>query len=63
MESIIKIVDLNGDDLVKDFSNEIEQMLGSKMKSVKVRTISCHWLVTCVHTGPQMLLASVAEVS
>lgn len=63
MESIIKIVDLNGDDLVKDFSNEIEQMLGSKMKSVKVRTTSCHWLVTCVHTGPQMLLASVPEVS
>lgn len=63
MESIIKIVDLNGDDLVKDFSNEIEQMLGSKMKSVKVRTISSRWLVTCVHTGPQMLLASVAEVS
>lgn len=38
MESIIKIVELNGDDLVKDFSNEIERMLGSKMKSVKVST-------------------------
>lgn len=38
MESIIKIVELNGDDLVKDFSNEIERMLGSKMKSVKVIT-------------------------
>lgn len=38
VESIIKIVELNGDDLVKDFSNEIERMLGSKMKSVKVRT-------------------------
>lgn len=62
MESIIKIVELNGDDLVKDFSNEIEQMLGSKMKSVKVRTISRHRLVACVHTGPQMLLASVPEV-
>lgn len=38
VESIINIVELNGDDLVKDFSNEIERMLGSKMKSVKVRT-------------------------
>lgn len=37
VESIIKIVELNGDDLVRDYSNEIERMLGSKMKSVKVR--------------------------
>lgn len=37
VESIIKITELNGEDLVKDFSNEIERMLGSKMKSVKVR--------------------------
>lgn len=36
VESIIKITELNGEDLVKDFSNEIERMLGSKMKSVKV---------------------------
>uniref|UniRef100_H3C4S1 Calcium voltage-gated channel auxiliary subunit alpha2delta 4 n=1 Tax=Tetraodon nigroviridis TaxID=99883 RepID=H3C4S1_TETNG len=35
VESIIKIVELNGDDLVRDYSNEIERMLGSKMKSVK----------------------------
>ncbi|TNN00745.1 hypothetical protein fugu_011991 [Takifugu bimaculatus] len=35
VESIIKITELNGEDLVKDFSNEIERMLGSKMKSVK----------------------------
>lgn len=38
VESIVKIVELNGDDLVKDYSDEIERMLGSKMKSVKVRT-------------------------
>lgn len=63
MESIIKIVDLNGDDLVKDFSNEIERMLGSKMKSVKVSAISSCWLAPCVHAGPQRLLSSVAEVS
>lgn len=31
-------MELNGDDLVKDYSDEIERMLGSKMKSVKVRT-------------------------
>uniref|UniRef100_A0A671U847 Calcium voltage-gated channel auxiliary subunit alpha2delta 4 n=1 Tax=Sparus aurata TaxID=8175 RepID=A0A671U847_SPAAU len=35
VESIVKIVELNGDDLVKDYSDEIERMLGSKMKSVK----------------------------
>uniref|UniRef100_A0A3B5A5L7 Calcium voltage-gated channel auxiliary subunit alpha2delta 4 n=1 Tax=Stegastes partitus TaxID=144197 RepID=A0A3B5A5L7_9TELE len=35
VESIIKIMDLEGDDLVKDYSDEIERMLGSKMKSVK----------------------------
>ncbi|XP_061578176.1 voltage-dependent calcium channel subunit alpha-2/delta-4-like isoform X4 [Cololabis saira] len=35
VESIIKIVELNGDDLVIDYSDEIERMLGSKMKSVK----------------------------
>lgn len=38
VESIVKIVELNGEDLVKDYSDEIERMLGSKMKSVKVRT-------------------------
>ncbi|XP_037622222.1 voltage-dependent calcium channel subunit alpha-2/delta-4-like isoform X3 [Sebastes umbrosus] len=35
VESIVKIVELDGDDLVKDYSDEIERMLGSKMKSVK----------------------------
>ncbi|KAM8861517.1 voltage-dependent calcium channel subunit alpha-2/delta-4-like [Synchiropus picturatus] len=35
VESIVKIVELDGNDLVKDFSDEIERMLGSKMKSVK----------------------------
>lgn len=33
----MKIVELKGEDLVKDYSDEIERMLGSKMKSVKVR--------------------------
>lgn len=37
VESIVKIVELNGEDLVRDYSDEIERMLGSKMKSVKVR--------------------------
>ncbi|KAM7415303.1 hypothetical protein PAMA_019908 [Pampus argenteus] len=35
VESIIKIVELDAGDLVKDYSDEIERMLGSKMKSVK----------------------------
>ncbi len=37
VESIVKIVELDGDDLVKDYSDDIERMLGSKMKSVKVK--------------------------
>ncbi|KAI4791235.1 hypothetical protein KUCAC02_034127, partial [Chaenocephalus aceratus] len=35
VEPIIKMVDLNGNDLVKDYSDEIERLLGKKMKSVK----------------------------
>ncbi|KAM4601688.1 voltage-dependent calcium channel subunit alpha-2/delta-4-like [Polymixia lowei] len=35
VESIVKIVELDGRELVKDFSDRIERMLGSKMKSVK----------------------------
>uniref|UniRef100_A0A3Q3K0I8 VWFA domain-containing protein n=1 Tax=Monopterus albus TaxID=43700 RepID=A0A3Q3K0I8_MONAL len=35
VESIIKIVELDGDRLVKEYSDEMERMLGSKMKSVK----------------------------
>uniref|UniRef100_A0A3P8NEY0 VWFA domain-containing protein n=1 Tax=Astatotilapia calliptera TaxID=8154 RepID=A0A3P8NEY0_ASTCA len=34
VEPIIKIVEVDGQDLVKDYSDEIERMLGSKMKSV-----------------------------
>uniref|UniRef100_A0A673X716 Calcium voltage-gated channel auxiliary subunit alpha2delta 4 n=1 Tax=Salmo trutta TaxID=8032 RepID=A0A673X716_SALTR len=37
-ESIIKIVDIDGRAQVKNFSEDIERMLGSKMKSVKVST-------------------------
>ncbi|CAK6978270.1 voltage-dependent calcium channel subunit alpha-2/delta-4-like [Scomber scombrus] len=35
VEPIVKIVELDGGDLVKDCSDDIERMLGSKMKSVK----------------------------
>nr|XP_046208451.1 voltage-dependent calcium channel subunit alpha-2/delta-4-like isoform X3 [Oncorhynchus gorbuscha] len=35
VESIIKIVDINGRDQVRDFAEDMERMLGSKMKSVK----------------------------
>uniref|UniRef100_A0A673X5S9 Calcium voltage-gated channel auxiliary subunit alpha2delta 4 n=1 Tax=Salmo trutta TaxID=8032 RepID=A0A673X5S9_SALTR len=38
VESIIKIVDIDGRAQVKNFSEDIERMLGSKMKSVKVST-------------------------
>ncbi|XP_064859096.1 voltage-dependent calcium channel subunit alpha-2/delta-4-like [Oncorhynchus nerka] len=35
VESIIKIVDIDGRDQVRDFAEDMERMLGSKMKSVK----------------------------
>lgn len=35
VEPIIKIEDVDGRELVKEFADEIERMLGSKMKSVK----------------------------
>ncbi|XP_077425641.1 voltage-dependent calcium channel subunit alpha-2/delta-4-like isoform X2 [Vanacampus margaritifer] len=35
VESIVKIVDVDGSDLVEDYAEQIERMLGSKMKSVK----------------------------
>ncbi|XP_051917258.1 voltage-dependent calcium channel subunit alpha-2/delta-4-like isoform X2 [Hippocampus zosterae] len=35
VESIIKVVEVDGNDLVKDYADQIERMLGSKMKSVK----------------------------
>ncbi|XP_028285672.1 voltage-dependent calcium channel subunit alpha-2/delta-4-like isoform X2 [Parambassis ranga] len=35
VESIVKIVEVDGSNLVKEYSDEIERMLGSKMKSVK----------------------------
>ncbi|XP_048113421.1 voltage-dependent calcium channel subunit alpha-2/delta-4 isoform X1 [Alosa alosa] len=35
VEPIVKIEDVDGRELVKEFSDEIERMLGSKMKSVK----------------------------
>lgn len=41
MESVVRIVEVDGDSLVKDYSDEIERMLGSKMKSVKVRMRMC----------------------
>ncbi|XP_056272676.1 voltage-dependent calcium channel subunit alpha-2/delta-4-like isoform X2 [Pseudoliparis swirei] len=35
VESIVRIVELDGGELVKDYSDQIERMLGRKMKSVK----------------------------
>lgn len=37
-------MEVDGDDLVKDYSDEIERMLGSKMKSVKVRMLKLQLL-------------------
>lgn len=48
MEPIIKIVEVDGEDLVKDYSDEIERMLGSKMKSVKVRSLNGTFSGVCM---------------
>lgn len=36
IEGVVKIEEVNGDELVKKFAEEMEEMLGRKMKSVKV---------------------------
>uniref|UniRef100_A0A671PGJ7 Voltage-dependent calcium channel subunit alpha-2/delta-4-like n=1 Tax=Sinocyclocheilus anshuiensis TaxID=1608454 RepID=A0A671PGJ7_9TELE len=43
VEPIIRIEDVDGARLVQDFADEIERMLGSKMKSVKV-SVKCSFL-------------------
>lgn len=36
IEGVVKIEEVNGEELVKKFAEEMEEMLGRKMKSVKV---------------------------
>lgn len=36
VESVVKIEEVDGAELVKTFAEEMEEMLGRKMKSVKV---------------------------
>lgn len=36
IEAVVKIEEVNGEELVKRFAEEMEEMLGRKMKSVKV---------------------------
>lgn len=36
IEGVVKIEEVNGEELVKRFAEEMEEMLGRKMKSVKV---------------------------
>lgn len=36
IEGTVKIEEVNGDELVKKFAEEMEEMLGRKMKAVKV---------------------------
>lgn len=40
MEPIIRIEKVDGHELAQEFSDEIEKMLGSKMKSVKVSMLT-----------------------
>lgn len=37
VEGMVKIEEVKGEELVKKFAEEMEEMLGRKMKSVKVR--------------------------
>lgn len=36
IEGVVKMEEVNGEELVKRFAEEMEEMLGRKMKSVKV---------------------------
>lgn len=36
VEGMVKMEEVNGEELVKKFAEEMEEMLGRKMKSVKV---------------------------
>lgn len=36
IEGVVKMVEVDGEELVKKFAEEMEEMLGRKMKSVKV---------------------------
>ena len=47
MEPIVKIVELDGRELVKDISDDMEAMLGRKMKSVKVTDETFFFAVQC----------------
>lgn len=38
IEGVVKMEEVNGEELVKKFAEEMEEMLGRKMKTVKVRT-------------------------
>lgn len=40
IEGVVKIEEVNGEELVKRFAEEMEEMLGRKMKSVKVTCLS-----------------------
>lgn len=40
VEPIIRIEEVDGSELAQEFSDEIEKMLGSKMKSVKVSELA-----------------------
>lgn len=40
IEGVVKIEEVNGEELVKRFAEEMEEMLGRKMKSVKVAHLS-----------------------
>uniref|UniRef100_A0A673YZT3 Voltage-dependent calcium channel subunit alpha-2/delta-4-like n=1 Tax=Salmo trutta TaxID=8032 RepID=A0A673YZT3_SALTR len=53
VESIIKIVDIDGRDQVRDFAEDMERMLGSKMKSVKVSTEFDYYNSMLVNTADE----------
>lgn len=40
IEGVVKMEEVDGEELVKNFAEEMEEMLGRKMKSVKVIKLS-----------------------
>lgn len=52
VEAVVKIEEVDGEELVKKFAEEMEEMLGRKMKSVKVtmiHSVNANTLKYCRH--------------
>lgn len=58
VEGVVKIEEVDGEELVKKFAEEMEEMLGRKMKSVKVRVCSVK-----ANTHTHFMITSFADMT